>query len=73
MDHTDRHEGHSETDIAIVGMAAHLPGAGSVSEFWDNLTAGRSSIVKLTEEELLAAGESPERMLHRNYVPAAAF
>lgn len=62
----------AEMDIAIVGMAAHLPGASNVSEFWNNLVAGTSSIRKLSEDELLAAGERSERMLHRNYVPATA-
>ncbi|WP_050524812.1 type I polyketide synthase [Pseudorhodobacter wandonensis] len=61
-----------ENDIAIVGMAAHLPGAGSVSQYWANLAAGVESIRQLSEAELLAAGESPARMRHRNYVPAAA-
>lgn len=61
-----------ENDIAIVGMAAHLPGAASVAEYWANLRDGVESIRHLTEAELLAAGESPARMRHPNYVPAAA-
>ncbi|MCC5964552.1 MAG: KR domain-containing protein [Natronohydrobacter sp.] len=61
-----------ETDIAIVGMAAHLPGAESVAAFWDNLRAGRSSIRQLSEAELLDAGESPAKMRAANYVPFAA-
>ena len=60
------------TDIAIIGMAAHLPGADSVAAFWDNLRAGRSSIRRLTDAELLAAGENPARLRHPNYVPFAA-
>ncbi|WP_071794968.1 type I polyketide synthase [Natronohydrobacter thiooxidans] len=61
-----------DTDIAIIGMAAHLPGAESVATFWENLRAGRSSIRQLTEAELLAAGESPAKMRAANYVPYAA-
>ncbi len=61
-----------ENDIAIVGMAAHLPGAEAVATYWQNLKAGKSSIRKLDEAALLEAGESPDRMRHRNYVPAAA-
>ncbi|MCC5956532.1 MAG: type I polyketide synthase, partial [Natronohydrobacter sp.] len=61
-----------ETDIAIIGMAAHLPGAGSVAAFWDNLRAGRSSIRQLSEAELLEAGENPAKMRSANYVPYAA-
>lgn len=61
-----------ENDIAIVGMAAHLPGAPAVAAYWQNLRAGKSAIRKLDTDTLLAAGESPDRMRHRNYVPAAA-
>ncbi len=61
-----------ENDIAIVGMAAHLPDAPDVSAYWQNLKAGRSAIRKLDEAALLAAGENPDRLRHRNYVPAAA-
>ena len=61
-----------ETAIAIIGMAAHLPGAGSVAAFWDNLRAGRSAIRRLDEDALIAAGEAPLRLRQPNYVPAAA-
>lgn len=59
-------------DIAIVGMAVNVPGARTVAAFWDNLRDGVSSIRKLTEEELLAAGETPENIARKNYVRAAA-
>ncbi len=62
----------SDSDIAIVGMAAHLPGAASIGEYWTNLRDGIESIRRLSEEDLLAAGENPTLMRHRNYVPAAA-
>ncbi|WP_373635706.1 SDR family NAD(P)-dependent oxidoreductase [Yoonia sp. SS1-5] len=61
-----------ENDIAIVGMAAHLPGADAVATYWQNLRDGKSAIRKLDEATLLEAGESPDRMRHRNYVSAAA-
>ncbi len=53
-------------------MASHLPGSANPGAYWSNLRQGIESIRRLTEAELLAAGESPERMRHRNYVPAAA-
>ena len=62
----------SENDIAIVGMAAHLPGASSVAEYWANLRAGLRAIRPLDETALLAAGEDPALMRHPNYVAAAA-
>ena len=59
----------AESDIAIVGMAAHLPGAPDIATYWENLRDGVESIRRLSEEELLAAGESPDRMRRPNYVP----
>ena len=50
-------QGISDTDIAVVGMAAHLPGAANIGEYWRNLVAGVESIRVLSDEELLAAGE----------------
>ena len=64
--------GVSDTDIAVVGMAAHLPGAADIAQYWANLRDGVESIRVLSDDELLAAGESPARMQKPNYVPAAA-
>ncbi|TNF62809.1 MAG: polyketide synthase, partial [Rhodobacteraceae bacterium] len=61
-----------EDDIAIVGMAAQVPGAPSLRAFWDNLRQGVSSIRVLDEAALLAAGERADRIRRPNYVPAAA-
>lgn len=58
--------------IAIVGMAVDLPGAPTANHFWENLRDGIESIEPLDEEALLAAGESPERLRHKDYVAAAA-
>ncbi|MGR3273231.1 type I polyketide synthase [Thalassococcus profundi] len=69
----ERHQtGVGETDIAIVGMAAHLPGAANIAAYWRNLRDGVSSIRRLTEDELREAGEDPGLMRHKNYVPFAA-
>jgi acyl transferase domain-containing protein/thioesterase domain-containing protein/acyl carrier protein len=65
-------EDASDTDIAIVGMAAHLPGASDIATYWANLSQGVESIRQLSEDELLAAGESRARMAKPNYVPSAA-
>ncbi|MEC3861297.1 SDR family NAD(P)-dependent oxidoreductase [Mesobacterium sp. TK19101] len=59
-------------DIAIVGMAAHLPGADTIQAYWRNLRDGVSSIRRLSEDELLDAGEDPGLIRHKNYVPFAA-
>ncbi|WP_299609877.1 type I polyketide synthase [uncultured Tateyamaria sp.] len=60
------------TDIAIIGMAAHLPGADSIEAYWDNLKNGVESIRHYSREELLAAGEAPHLVERPDYVPAAA-
>jgi len=61
-----------DSDIAVIGMAAHLPGAADIAAYWANLAAGVESIRVLGEAELLEAGESPAKMRKANYVPAAA-
>ncbi|CAM8624967.1 COG3321 Polyketide synthase modules and related proteins [Paracoccaceae bacterium] len=68
----ERLAGVADTDIAVVGMAAHVPGAGDIAAYWANLAAGVESIRVLSEDDLLAAGESPARSAKPNYVPAAA-
>ncbi|KAG1715209.1 Phthiocerol/phenolphthiocerol synthesis polyketide synthase type I PpsE [Nymphon striatum] len=65
-------ESQNANDIAIVGMAAHLPGADSIAAYWDNLRSGKSSIRRLSDQDLLDAGEDPGLIRHKNYVPYAA-
>ncbi|MCW3816658.1 SDR family NAD(P)-dependent oxidoreductase [Micromonospora sp. DR5-3] len=48
--------------IAIVGLAARLPGAADVAEFWRNLVDGVESVTELTREEQLARGASAEEV-----------
>jgi acyl transferase domain-containing protein len=50
-------------------MAAHLPGAPDVAQPIGRTCAGVESIRVLSEDELLANGESPARMRRPNYVP----
>ncbi|MFP4239823.1 MAG: beta-ketoacyl synthase N-terminal-like domain-containing protein, partial [Rhodosalinus sp.] len=61
-----------DDDIAIVGLAARLPGADSVDAYWRLLREGRRAIRRLTPEELRAAGESQATIGHKDYVPYAA-
>lgn len=58
----------SPNDIAIIGMALRVPGARTPDEFWQNLRSGTESIRNLSEDELIAAGESRARMLDPKYV-----
>lgn len=49
--------------VAIVGMAARLPGARSLSEFWNNLASGVGSVSHFRSDELeySLASKNPEK------------
>jgi phthiocerol/phenolphthiocerol synthesis type-I polyketide synthase E len=57
--------------IAIVGMAARVPGAANTESFWANLVGGVESLTLLDEEQLLADGVSKARLDEPNYVRLA--
>jgi acyl transferase domain-containing protein/thioesterase domain-containing protein/acyl carrier protein len=59
-------------DVAIVGMAARLPGALDVFDFWQNLEGGIESIADLSEDELRAAGVDAAALHDPNYVRRCA-
>ncbi len=59
-------------DVAVVGIALHLPGARNAREYWKNLRGGVESVRDLTDEELLAAGVSREALAQPNYVRRSA-
>ena len=69
---TSKNQPFSGEDIAIVGMSVNVPGAAGIAGYWVNLRDGVESIRRLTEQQLLDAGESPENIARKNYVPAAA-
>ncbi|MGH9238754.1 MAG: SDR family NAD(P)-dependent oxidoreductase [Vicinamibacterales bacterium] len=58
--------------IAIVGMACRLPGARNVDEFWQNLRGGVESVRRLTRQEMLDAGATPEDLDDPHHVPFGA-
>ncbi|MFK8115406.1 MAG: amino acid adenylation domain-containing protein [Rubripirellula sp.] len=55
--------------FAIVGIAAKMPGAKNVEEFWNNLVAGRESIQFFSKEELDPSLDA-ETVADPNYVRA---
>lgn len=55
--------------IAIIGMAARLPGAADLEAFWQNLIKGVDSIRQFKREEL-DASLAPSLREDSNYVPA---
>src|SRR5690349_14734859 len=58
------------TAVAIIGMAGRFPGAHTVDQFWDNIAGGVRSIRFFTDDELLAAGVSPETLRDPSFVKA---
>lgn len=59
----------NENQFAIVGMAAKMPGAKDVREFWTNLVEGRESIRFFSKDELDPSLD-PELIADPNYVAA---
>jgi acyl transferase domain-containing protein/acyl carrier protein len=57
--------------IAIVGMAARVPGAANTESFWANLVGGVESFTVLDDERLLADGVSQAHLDEPNYVRLA--
>lgn len=56
-----------DTDIAIIGMAARLPGANNVDDFWYNLKNSIESYTEFTDEELLERGVPQRTLDNPNY------
>ncbi|MFF5204857.1 SDR family NAD(P)-dependent oxidoreductase [Streptosporangium sp. NPDC000396] len=59
--------------IAIVGMAARVPGAADINEFWRNLVDGVESISTFTREEQIARGVSEEDVDDPSWVSKAPY
>ncbi|MGW0435007.1 MupA/Atu3671 family FMN-dependent luciferase-like monooxygenase [Micromonospora sp. NPDC003197] len=57
--------------IAIIGMAARLPGAATVAEYWANLTAGVASLRRFSPDELAAAGVPEATIRDADFVPVS--
>ncbi|MYS89540.1 MULTISPECIES: hybrid non-ribosomal peptide synthetase/type I polyketide synthase [Streptomyces] len=57
--------------VAVIGLSLRFPGAHSVEEFWANLQGGVDSVRVFGEQELAAAGLSPEQRRAPGLVPAA--
>ncbi len=58
-------------EVAIIGLAGRFPGAFDVHRFWANLRAGEESFTELTDEEMIAAGGSPEAIRSPRWVRRA--
>lgn len=61
----------ADFDVAIIGMSGRFPGARDLADFWRNLTEGRESITRFSEDELRAGGVPEDSLNAPNYVRAA--
>lgn len=57
--------------IAIIGMAARVPGARDIHQMWRNLADGRESIIEFSREDQIAKGIRPEVVDDPAFVSAA--
>jgi phthiocerol/phenolphthiocerol synthesis type-I polyketide synthase E len=60
----------ADTDIAVIGMALHVPKARTPEAFWQNLAKGVEAISFFDDETLLASGVEPSLVANPNFVPA---
>ncbi|MEP7012253.1 MAG: amino acid adenylation domain-containing protein [Acidobacteriota bacterium] len=56
--------------IGILSFAVRFPGASTVEALWANFAAGRETIVRLSDDELRAAGVSEAEIADPSYVKA---
>ncbi|HVR99226.1 MAG TPA: SDR family NAD(P)-dependent oxidoreductase [Thermoanaerobaculia bacterium] len=68
---SERQDGYTGLEVAIVGMACRFPGARNVEEFWRNLCGGVETLHWLSDEELEASGELAAALASPAYVRAA--
>ncbi|MFF8658043.1 type I polyketide synthase [Streptomyces huasconensis] len=64
--------GTTSEPVAVVGMAGRFPGAASTDELWQGLLDGVESVRRFSDEEMAAAGVSPERITSAGRVPRGA-
>ncbi len=62
----------ADEPIAIIGIAGRFPQADDVSQFWQNLCAGREAIQELDEASLLEQGVPAQLLGDKSYVSKAS-
>ncbi|WP_354644174.1 type I polyketide synthase [Kitasatospora camelliae] len=67
---TSMHD-RAQDGIAVIGLAGRFPGAMNADEYWANLLAVKDCVTRLSDDELIAAGASPEDLADPAYVKAA--
>lgn len=57
-------------EVAVIGLSGRFPGASNVEIFWRNLQNAIESIIRFTDEDLIASGIDRELINDANYVKA---
>jgi acyl transferase domain-containing protein/acyl carrier protein len=57
-------------EVAVIGLSGRFPGASNVEVFWRNLQNAIESIIRFTDEDLIASGIDRELINDANYVKA---
>ncbi|TLW94620.1 amino acid adenylation domain-containing protein [Saccharomonospora piscinae] len=61
-------EGGEPPAVAVIGMAARMPGAPEIDSFWRNLRSGVESVTELDDDTLIANGADPAMLAEHRYV-----
>lgn len=59
---------YNNLDIAIIGMAGRFPDAKNIDEFWQNISLGRCSIKRYSDQQLSEAGVDSATLADPDYV-----
>ncbi|MCP4154951.1 MAG: acyltransferase domain-containing protein [bacterium] len=70
MSDTENNTEETGLEIAVIGMAGRFPGAKDIHEFWENLKNGVEAITFFSRDQLIDAGEVPEKIDNPNFVGA---
>jgi acyl transferase domain-containing protein len=66
-------EKYTGLEIAVIGISGRFPEAGDITEYWENLKAGRDSISSFSDEELLEEGVTASQIADPAYVKSNAY
>ncbi|MEU3850376.1 beta-ketoacyl synthase N-terminal-like domain-containing protein [Streptomyces sp. NPDC029554] len=66
----DTEHRYTGLELAVIGMAGRFPGAEDLDTFWTNLVEEVDAVSRFTDEELIAAGVTPEELADDAYVRA---
>ncbi|NKQ35829.1 MAG: amino acid adenylation domain-containing protein [Chloroflexi bacterium] len=70
LENLESNDNFTGLEIAIIGMNGRFPQSNDLRHFWNNLKNGLEAIAFFSDEELIAAGVSPDIAQNPHYVKA---